>query len=265
MSQGLNFISGVVMLVVAGTLVFVVTREDEASAAAGNEAYAPEKSPRDWGTEIKRPRFEGRTARAEAVPGRPEVMRGAADGGARALKPGQLRSDLRVLVGGANLQHGDLVESAERVEAFAMRRLGMLTEQLELTSEQQARIFPILVRGSQSYDPRMRIVSDSQARPLADNSSSAPVDKSQEQALLQQELSSAQSDELVNQSIRDLLIWEEIIDGLANQLDQAKPGQVDETPQNGTTGGPELEGPTEDVTEPAAPLESHGGRNLFGP
>lgn len=252
------------MLVVAGTLVFVVTREDE-PLAAGNEGYAPEKAPRDWDAELKRPRMEGRPTRPDVGSKWHGVPQASAAMEGRLPKAGQLRSDLRVQVDRA----GDLEESAQRVEAFAMRRLGMLTEQLDLTAEQQARIFPILVRGSQSYDPRMRVVSGSQARAVTDDSASGPVDKSQEQALLQHELSAAQSNELADQTIRDLLIWEEIIDGLSNQLDKATPGQVDEVADSGTGAGAGVEVPAEDGSVPAAdpvvPLESHGGRNLFGP
>lgn len=257
MLHRLNFITRVVMLVVAGTLVFVVTRTEEAPAA-GEEAHAPapEKSPRDSG----RLHVENRRPRPDSAFDRRDAFRGTAIAEVPMLRPGELRSDLRVQV---SVEHGgDLEERAQRVEAFAMRRLGMLTEQLDLTAEQQARIFPIFVRGSQSYDPRMRIVAGSQARPLTsveDPSAATPVEKSQEQALVQKELSSAQSDELVNESIHDLLIWEEIIDGLAADLDRATPGQVDEAPQNGTTGTPATEAPA----EPAVPLESHGGRNLF--
>ncbi len=255
MANRLNFITRVVMLVVAGTLVFVVIKTDYRPAAS-EEAHAPEKSERDPGrvrVELRKPRQEAPLERREAFPG-------IAMGQMPMPRPGELRSDLRVQVA---MEHGDLEERAQRVEAFALRRLGRLTEQLDLTAEQQRRIFPVLVRGSQSYDPRMRIVSGSQAHPLTsaeDPSSTAPVDKSREQALVQGELNAAQSEEMVNESIRDLLIWEEIIDGLANDLDRATPGQVDGVPQNGTAGAPATETPAAD---PAVPLESHGGRNLF--
>lgn len=262
MQHRLNFLTAVVMLILAGTLVFVVTRDE--ALPEGQEAYAPEKSPRDWGTEMKRPRVASRAARPHGVPGRPEVVQGLTQAEGRILRAGQLRSDLRIQIDQASPQQGDLELRAQRVESFALRRLGALTEQLELTAEQQARIFPILARGAQSYDPRMRIVTGDYAKPQ-ERPAGEPVDKSQELALLDQELNPVQSDELAEQAIQDLLIWEEIIDGLAHQLDQATPGQVDEAPAQ----APQAETPAEDVTAPAAdpvaPPESHGGRNIFGP
>ena len=261
MLHRLNFLTAVVMLIVAGTLVYVVTSRD-GLPAAGEQARAPEKRPRDSGAAQERSTVSVRT-RPKGFADHNGGALASAAAELRTPRPGRLRSDLRVRVDVPGLSNGDLEERAQRVESFALRRLGMLTEQLDLTAAQQARIFPILARGSQSYDPRMNIVSGSQARALGPEDAAA-LDKSRQQALLEDELSAAQSDELVDQSIKDLLIWEEIIDGLANQLDQATPGQIDEVPSDGTTGTP---APVEDIAvpaaEPVAPAESHGGRNLF--
>ncbi|WP_035611367.1 hypothetical protein [Haloferula sp. BvORR071] len=270
MLHRLNFITGIVMLIVAGTLVFVVTKGDDASPAATTDSRDPEMATLDPGARYKVSRAEPRTPQPKAASGRREAFRAATKADPRMPKPGQLRSDLRIQIDPPNSQHEDLEQRAQRVEAFALRRLGALTAQLDLTAEQQARIFPILARGSQSYDPRMQIVTGSQARPITtgeDAVASVPIDKSQEQALVDKELNSTQSAELVNQSIQDLLVWEEIIDGLSNQLDQATPGQVDEASGGTSTEVPAVEAPAAatpvPAADPVAAPESHGGRNLF--
>ena len=274
MQHRLNFISGIVMLVVAGTLVFVVTQREE---PAGETAGAPAP----YGPASRK--GSGRSFdRTPAVAGGGTRDRGTASGRGTAEErpsaavrrpsqaPGSLRKDLRVEVDAANPRRHELEQRAKLVESHALRRLGVLTEQLDLTASQQARIFPVLVRGSQSYDPTMRILSGSHARSLPSEEGvpgNPPLDKPQEQALVQKELDPVQSDELIERSISDLLIWEEIIGGLAHQLDQAVPGEVaEEAPERGMTGLPGKEPPVEEVPaaeNPAPTPESRGGRNLF--
>ena len=277
MYQRMNFITGVVMLVVAGSLVFVVTQSGQLAPETSDASPPPKAASRER-TALESPRSPvtsaGELRRFQPATGASAPARlagGQARHGAKA--PKALRPDLKVEVNAANPRREELEERAKLVESFALRRLGVLTEQLELTDEQQARIFPILVRGSQSYDPGMRIVSGSHARPApreGEVASSEPLEKPQENDLVQKELNPAQSDELIERSIGDLLIWEEIIGGLTRQLDQAVPGEIgDIPPERGMTAVPGLEGPVEEVpaveSDPATPPESHGGRNLFEP
>ncbi len=258
------------MLVVAGTLVFVVTHDDESATEAAGVRSSRKPVIRTTSTrDLQSPSpFAG------------GAIRSVTDGreGTSTLQSSTtaaLRKDLKVEVDTAHPQRRELEQRARLVESFALRRLGVLTEQLDLTAEQQARIFPILVRGSQSYDPGMRIVSGSHARSApaeGEAASEAPLDKPQEQELVQKELDTEQSDELIERTIGDLLIWEEIIGGLTRQLDEAIPGEIVEVvPERGMTAlpGQEPQQPVEEVpveeTDSTTPPDSHGGRNLFEP
>jgi hypothetical protein len=258
------------MLVVAGSLVFVVM--DRGQPDGSQAPKAPFRGRMDQDARRTPIALAGQPHRFQPAAGANAPARLAGGQSRHAVQaPKTLRQDLKVEVNAADPRRDELEQRAKLVESFALRRLGILTEELELTDEQQARIFPIFVRGSQSYDPGMRIVSGSQARPApqeGDVASSAPLEKLQEHNLVQKELNPAQSDELIDRSIGDLLIWEEIIGGLTRKLDEAVPGEVgDLPPERGMTAVQGLDGPVEEVPatggDPAAPPESHGGRNLF--
>jgi hypothetical protein len=268
MHHRLNFISGVVMLVVAGTLVFVVTQGDEPARESAGARSSSKAAARKAGT-----RDSQRLSPIAGEGMHPTPAGGRSTSALQSSTTSALRKDLKVEVDAAHPRRQELEQRAQLVESFALRRLGVLTEQLDLTAEQQARIFPVLVRGSQSYDPVMRIVSGSQARSAptgGEIASEAPLDKPQEQELVQKELDTEQSDELIERTIGDLLIWEEIIGGLTRQLDQAVPGEIAEVvPERGMTAlpGQEPQQPVEEVpaeeTDSTTPPDSHGGRNLF--
>lgn len=260
------------MLVVAGTLVFVVTQSDELATEAAGTPLSQKAGFRKGGE-----RTSNRTSPltdADTGDGHPGPDGDAGEIGARrSSTAAALRKNFRVEVDAANPRRHEIEQRAILVENDSLRRLGILTEQLDLTAGQQARIFPVLVRGSQSYDPTMRIVSGSHARPTPAGEEAPvtpPLDKSQEKELVQKELDPEQSDELIERSIGDLLIWEEIIGGLTRQLDQAVPGEVVEpAPERGMTGLPGQQQPVEEAPagsqDPATPPESLGGRNIFDP
>jgi hypothetical protein len=282
------------MLVLAGTLAFVVTNHDEDGrvetpgadrAKRTNEGLREAGASGAWQTEHP---GGGPLYEAPDKPNRPSRLRVGPD---RHLAGGQakLRTDLKVQVKPGHPRHEELEASASRVESSALRHLEQLTHNLDLTAEQQARIFRILVRGAQSYDPGMQVVdgrgSNGTSTPVGEDTPAAePLDPQRQQELIQEELDPKQADALVNLSIRDLMIWEELIGDLTRQLDQATPGQVavgtptppqtqiptpavEPVPQPGATGGT---GPSTPTVEPPAagsenptPPASHGGRNLF--
>jgi hypothetical protein len=288
MVHRLPFITGVVLLVLAGTLAFVVTNRDEdgrAETAGADRSGHPKESFQAAGssgtwqqgsqTGDLRPSPSGKPDR----PGR--ILVGSdhhpAAGQAR------LRTDLKVRVTPGHPRHEELQANVGRVEASALRHLEQLTNDLDLTAEQQSRIFPILVRGSQSYEPGMQIVdgraSNGTSTPVSEDVAAAePLPPDRQQELIEEELDPRQADALVNLSIRDLMIWEELIGDLTKQLDQATPGQVAEVtpapppvagpaPQPGSTGGtppgtPAAEPPAAGNEPPTLP-ESNGGQNIF--
>ena len=273
------------MLVLAGTLAFVVTHRDVDGHAArpGKDRGRPSKEGfREEGRSGPWLQDSQAGALRPTSPGKPGGSRSNSDRHLAGTQP-KLRSDLKVQVKPGHPRQQELEASAGRVEAYALRHLDQLTHDLDLTAEQQTRIFPILVRGAQSYDPGMQIVdgrgSNGTSTPLSDDTAAAePLEPERQQELIQEELDPGQADALVNLSIRDLMIWEELIDDLTRQLDQATPGQVaevtpatltpppavDPAPTSGSTG--EIAPTTPAAETPAAdsaPPQSSGGRNLF--
>ena len=282
------------MLMLAGTLAFVVTNHDEdgrvETPGADRAKWANEETREAGASSAWQGEHPsgGPLHEAPDKPGRPSRVRVGSD---RPLSGGQakLRTDLKVQVKPGHPRHEELAASASRVESSALRHLEQLTTNLDLTAEQQTRIFPILVRGAQSYDPGMQIVdgrrSNGTSTPVGEDTAAAePLAPERQQELIQEELDPQQADALVNLSIRDLMIWEELIGDLTRQLDQATPGQVAEVtpapppaqtptppvepvPQPGATGGtgpstPTTESPATGSENPTPPA-SHGGRNLF--
>lgn len=260
------------MLVVAGTSVFFVVQRDQPSdnrdplARHSEDGQKVPSGKRPAFYEHPRTTIRSIDAVDRLSETRPRSMRETKQ---------NPREDLRVEVAANHPRRGELQQQARAVESYARRRLAVMTEELELTDEQQAKIFPLLVRSAQSYDPGMRVIQGSHASPLPTTEAPAttePLDRSQEQELVQKELDGDQEDELIERKIGDLLIWEEIIGDLTRQLDSAIPGQIVEVepepePERATTGGGMPSDPA--VTPPASgsettdPPDSRGGRNLF--
>jgi len=243
MTHRLHFITGLAMLVLAATLAFTVSRrsasQDQASARhvaappprpAASSPAASALPPMSTGPGISSPR------RIQALS--PAV---------NPLPPGELQ----VTIDPAHPRHAELAESANRVERHARERVAALTRALDLTPAQQRRIFPIVARSSDSYDPAMSVLTGT-----THAASAPPLDGSESQALLHQELEPGQQDELVEHSIADLMLWEEIIGNLMRQLEQA-----DANPAAAATAPPQSEPAPTEPTSPPPP--SRGGRNLF--
>ncbi|RYD54139.1 MAG: hypothetical protein EOP83_22480, partial [Verrucomicrobiaceae bacterium] len=226
------------MLVVAGTLTFVATSGDESAVAqtpgtnrgkgttaqfrevSSSGAWQQESTVRGLRSDIPDNPAFARRSRAELA-------------GFTAKGQAELRTDLKVQVNPRHLRHKELQANASRVESFALRHLAQLTDDLELTPEQQGRIFPILVRGAKSYEPGMQVVDgrsgNGSTSPVSESTTDVkPLDPQEQQELLQQELDMPQAEALVQLSERDLMIWEELINDLTKQLDLATPGQVAE-------------------------------------
>jgi hypothetical protein len=270
------------MLVLAGTLAFVVTNRDEDGQAAtpgtgdgwrSNDGTREAGNSVAWSQKSQAGDFRSSPSGKPDRPGRITVGPDHHPAGGQA----RLRTDLKVQVEPGHPRHEELLANASRVETSALRHLEQLTNDLDLTTEQQSRIFPILVRGSQSYEPGMQIVdgrgSNGTATPVSEDVAAAePLAPERQQELIEEELDPRQADALVNLSIRDLMIWEELIGDLTKQLDQATPGQVAEVtpvpaPQPGSTGGtppgtPAAEAPAAGNEAPTLP-ESNGGENIF--
>ena len=261
------------MLVVAGTSVFFVVQREELKdgreAAARHEEEDAHGSVRGWGgnkirqTSHERPRVATREREDDDLS---NVRQ-------RLVKP-SVHAGLAVEVPANHPRRAELLQQADAVETDAKRRLGLMTDQLDLTDAQQEKIFPLLVRSSQSYDPGMRIVLGSHASALP-SSDSTPLDRSSERDLVQQELSGAQEDALIERRIGEQLIWEEIIGDLTRELDRATPGEIADAspepePERATTGGGMDSDPAAGTppasdggeTETETP-DSRGGRNLF--
>ncbi|MEK7953452.1 hypothetical protein [Luteolibacter soli] len=279
------------MLVLAGTVTFVVTHGDAAGGMeAGTSRTNRGKSAKEefatsgaWQPESQASGARSAGSGKSSRPNRPRADRNTPSGPAAA----ELRTDLKVQVKPGHPRHDELLASASRVEAHALRQLAKLTGELDLTSDQQTRIFPILVRGAQSYDPGMQIVdgrgSNGSSKPASENIADAkpaadtkPLDSKQQQEALQEQLDLPQANALANLSSSDLMIWEELIDDLTRQLDQATPGQVAEVtpvPTQAPASTPSVDpgqpatgagdSPATPAADPPTPPESHGGRNLF--
>lgn len=267
------------MLVVAGTLTFVATSGDESAIAQSpgtsrgkvtKEQFGEVGASGAWQQELPAGRF-----RIEA-PGKPSLARSSrADVyGPTERAQAELRTDLKVQVNRHHPRRKALEANASRVESFALRHLAQLTNDLELTPEQQRRIFPILVRGAQSYEPGMQVTdgrsSNGSSKPVSETTTDVkPLNPQEQQELLQQELDMPQAEALVNLSERDLMIWEELIDDLTRQLDKAMPGQVAEVTPAPAAPPAQTPASTPAIEPPATgegtttPPESHGGRNLF--
>ena len=139
---------------------------------------------------------------------------------------------------------------AQLVQSHANRTLERLTQQLGLSSTQREKLFPILAKSSESYDPAMQIL-DAQA-----NVAPCALTPENGELAMQEILTTQQQEERIDHAINDLLIWQEIIAGLERQL-------AEQSPQLGiTTSAPETNPPPPPEPELDAPA-STPRRNLF--
>jgi hypothetical protein len=214
MTSRINFITGFALLVVALTLAITITTRREDTARHDQTAGLPPRA--------------ADPARSPAVSD-PSFPRTASSNGAAARPLAEDAFD--VSVDAAHPDRAELAVLAERVERHARERLATLTQELDLTVDQQRRIFPKLVQASQSYHPAMTIAGAPLSSELP-----GPIDV---------ELDPLQVDQRIQHSMDDLLLWQAIIAQLERRL-------ASETPQ------PDLR-----PAVPASVPDSGGGRNLF--
>jgi hypothetical protein len=131
----------------------------------------------------------------------------------------------------------ELVVSAQRIEKHATRELERLAQLLDLTEEQQDRIFPLLARSSTAYHPALAIQvgnsetsdsSDLSTDSVAGEPSTAESSDSSEPLLAKEAdeeihdlLTDEQQDALEDELIEEDLWWSEIVADLEDELDES--------------------------------------------
>jgi len=105
-------------------------------------------------------------------------------------------------------ERAELTDRAAKVETKARAQLERLTEEFELTGEQRSKMFPMLVRSTAGFDPRMQVgggylESDPQALPDEE---------------MHDVLDPEQRDQLVDDEIARQLWWQEIFSRLEKEL-----------------------------------------------
>jgi len=139
----------------------------------------------------------------------------------------------------------ELAERAERIAAHARLRMDALDRKLDLSPAQRARLFPLLVRSSENYDPAMQVTG---GVALSDPEMDVAVAMS---GLLEP----VQAESLIEHTLADKALWREIFDNLLQQLEQntpvlADPGLAPDDPQPVLPSRP-LRGNIYDLVEPA--------------
>jgi len=119
-------------------------------------------------------------------------------------------------------QQEELRSRVGLVESKARKQLERMTQELELTTAQRNKMFPLLVRSANGYDPAMQVVGAG-APDLADSSTSTDDEI---HALLDPEQQAQLEDEEVNRR----LWWQDLIGRLEKDLDESTGGSVTPTP-----------------------------------
>lgn len=196
--QRTSFILGVALLVVAGTLAVAITFRRPAPASLSDNASSSAPAA---GSSTARPRGSFQAGHdpssAKATPRTSEPPRFSVS---------------------APDDHPDrelLAERARKVEAEAQRQLERLTEQLMLTGEQRRRLFPILARTSEDYDPAMTISGHPAGAPRLTGWTG---DRE-----FNEVLEPPQRDQLIEDAMADAALWQEIIGKLQRRLDEQTP------------------------------------------
>ncbi len=220
MNSRINFLLGLSLLAVAGALaVSITTRpgpaEEKRTAAA--DSSGPSLAP---------------------LAGNAPNSRSGPDSTGSAAASLQR---LGLVVDPSHPEHRELAERARRVDGHAREQLARLTRDLDLSLDQQRRIYPKLVTASDSYHPAMRIVGTGVAV------DPGPLDA---------DLDPLQRDQLVDRELEDLILWQAIIAKLESDLEMRTrlPG-----PQPVPAADPVPAGQAPPAEEPP----SGGGRNLF--
>ena len=208
-----NFVLGLTILVVAVTLAMVILFK-----------------PRERGGSANQVRRGGTVFDDAAM--RPKLPRpdGSGTSGGR----------VRVGVSSADPQ---FEERAKEVEAAALDRLRALTEQLDLTSDQQAQVFPLLARSTPQYDESLEI---------AGGASGGALTRRDAEAGIHEILDADQQGEMIESIAEKDLWWSEVISRLEEDLAQSTDPGDGSSPAAGTA-------PAEEAGVPS----SHRGGNLF--
>ncbi len=198
--QRSSFILGLALLVVASTLAITITLrkpgEDVVSVTGENSSrYLSDR--------------RGARRGAASYPASSPKSQ------SRVASEGRLAEHFSVRVPGNHPRRTHLAQRAQEVENEANSQLEKLTERLELTGEQQRRLFPILARSSEKYDPVMTISGRSAGAP--------PLLGTAGNRELNNVLDQPQRDQLVEDAITDQILWQEIIDKLRRRLDAQTP------------------------------------------
>jgi hypothetical protein len=220
--QRSSFILGVALFVVAATHAITITlrKPPESELVSSNPSAT-----------------KARDARLQRSP---SIQSGAKTPGKRANRPAAAApAQFSVSVPSSHPASALLAEKAQKVEAEALAHLDKLTARLDLTAKQRRKLFPILARTSNYYDPALTI---------SDLPAGAPalvgVAGDRE---FNQVLDPSQKDQLIEDAIADQVLWEEIIGKLRQRLDQETPLIPDGAPTD---------------VEPPAPTP-RGRGNLF--
>jgi len=233
-----NFILGITMLVVTGTLAFMVSFErsdnDNPNTSFVDPSNPTSKSP----TNSSRPRgSENRAEKAKSLRGTETTL----------SLPKSATS---------HLNHKQLVrvdEIVSRVRQESRENLDKLTRQYGLAKGQQQKIFPLIVAHHDSSHPSMMV--DGQSLPTVAPGATFDED-------LYSQLNSSQQDEFTDTALDHDAWWEDIVIQLEDDLDNAidngemVPTTSDEINDAGVIVS---EGPAEGDGESS----SHSGGNLF--
>ena len=229
----------------------------QSSVSAAEGSTQPERRPRkalfsDWnpnkGTKSKTLREKS------AAPTGQDVAKATDEPKPEAQPRPSLTSEPRPLGGADEPTADELKLAAERIEARANRELARLTRLLELTEEQQDRIFPLLARSSTAYHPALAIqVGDAEAGdptdlpPQEKVTTDAEPDADPGEPLLAKKaadeeifdvLTDDQKEAYEEELVDDDLWWTEIIDDLEDELDEVVASEVEDgdTGYTGNTG-----------------------------
>lgn len=150
-------------------------------------------------------------------------------------------------------ERAELTDRAARVEGKARAQLERMTEEFELTGEQRRKMFPMLVRSTAGFDPRMQVGGvylESDPKTLPDEE-------------MHDVLDSEQRDQLVDEEIKRQLWWQEIFARLEKELiDSTGGAPTEETVPS--SGDGEAPPPADDERTTPAPRTGGSLGNLLG-
>lgn len=109
----------------------------------------------------------------------------------------------------------ELIIAAREVEEEANDNLAQLSRQLDLSAVQRERLFPILARSSDSYDPSFIVAGTVPG-------TSALVGEAGKEAV-HKVLDPEQQDQLMEEEMNNIILWQEIIDTLEKRLEEEAP------------------------------------------